>query len=248
MLDFDIPDPVLRRELNSLGQLIGAKETEQNWQSIDKAVGKLTAIIAQHNNDGEPSHRDSLFKFVKAKRTNLVAYLKTERTSFSGTVCKLLETIATTFAATQHSPDELFIEPLISLTSRTNKLFQQRSTAALLAIMASASPDLIVPKLAEAAKHKSSPTRLSTTQCFKKLLEVDQERPDKLESHTPSIEAALKLLTQDAVQQIRELARTTVSLYMKMFSLRANLCVAPSLSLPCFCLRNCCQHELISAG
>ncbi|KAI9190032.1 hypothetical protein H9P43_001465 [Blastocladiella emersonii ATCC 22665] len=209
-------DPALQRELQGFAAVLALKESEDSWGKMDTALARLTDLVAAGTHSPH-----SLQAFVRSHKPAISRCILTERTKLMSTACLLVEALARAYGANPGSVDEIFLAPLLKLTARTKSVFVARAKSALLAIVPTAAPEALVPKVCEAARSPSKTTKLAAIECIRALL--DAHDSSRLDALVNSLEVCLKATSEDANKEVRDLARAAVSAYMAAFPHRSQL-------------------------
>ncbi|KNE58533.1 hypothetical protein AMAG_04100 [Allomyces macrogynus ATCC 38327] len=201
-MEFETRDA--QRHLDAIAADIAVKETEQTWEKMDAAIRKLKDLV--------PSCSSAqMAPFVRQNKARIEACLKTDRTRLSGSACELVLALAQSGSQQTASACELFVPALLALTSRTNRIFIQRSQAALQAVVAAGNPDHFVMRVCNEAKNKAKTTRLAVVEAVKVL--ITSHDADRIEQFCDALEGCLKATVDDSAVDVRQAARSAIEMY-----------------------------------
>ncbi|KAJ3375725.1 hypothetical protein GGF31_002929 [Allomyces arbusculus] len=203
-MEFEVSTRDAQRHLDAIAADIAVKETEQTWEKMDAAIRKLKDLVPSCS-------AAQIAPFVRQNKARIEACLKTDRTRLSGSACELVLALAQSGSQQTASACELFVPALLALTSRTNRIFIQRSQAALLAVVAAGNPDHFVMRVCNEAKNKAKTTRFAVVEAVKVL--ITSHDADRIEQFCDALEVCLRATVDDSAVDVRQAARSAIEMY-----------------------------------
>ncbi|EJD00721.1 uncharacterized protein FOMMEDRAFT_90289 [Fomitiporia mediterranea MF3/22] len=207
---------ILDYELGEVRAGLELTETEDSWNKISNALLRLNALAVGSAADF-PSQLITAFKSFARP---IINSLNSERSRLSGCATDVLTTLATHLRRPFEALIPLFVPTLLSLASRSNKVFIARAKACLLAIVENVQSPIIFPLLRHAVSDKSVNLRLTATDlvvaCLNCYNPPDLETPNRAED----IEAVMRATARDASADVRKSSRKAFEAYKILFPSR----------------------------
>lgn len=143
-----------------------------------------------------------------------------ERSKLCGTGCEVVEELASGLGAEFEKLNDIFLNPLLKLCTRTNRVMVQRATKTLHQIIKSTNPIKIIPRFVDAATSSQSKSlRVIVAAALKMILETCHVHSVTMEI-VEDIEKIIRAGLTDAESAVRESSRASYHLYCEMFAER----------------------------
>ena len=207
---------LLEYELGDVRAGLELVETEDSWDKICNAILRLKAITVGSADD----YPTQLIAACKGLVRPIINSLNSERSRLSGAATDLLTTLATHLQRPFETLIPHFVPALLTLASRSNKVFIARAKATLMAVVEHCQSPLILPQLRHSINDKSASLRLTaidlTVACLNCFNPPDLEAPNRAED----IEAIIRATARDANADVRKSSRKAFEAYKILFPSR----------------------------
>lgn len=164
-------------------------------------------------NNGALNFPDDLVLGIRTFSRPLISAMSSERSRLSGAAIDLLHTLACGLGNDAEPLISIFIPTLITLCTRTNKVFITRARTCILAFIEHTQLPAILPFLAEASKDKSVTLRIVAAECVLACLNCFNPPDLERESRAKAIEGIIRLTAKDASADVRKLSRKVFEAY-----------------------------------
>lgn len=148
----------------------------------------------------------------------ILTQLLSERTKLSGTAADVISSVAPRLAERFDQLGSLYVPPLLSLCSRTNKVAQKRAEKCLQLISKHCKLSSTLPLLCEACKDKSGILREVAMACIITLL--DNAGSHRLDRRVGDIESTIRIAARDSNPQVRQYSRRLFESYIAAWPAR----------------------------
>ena len=169
----------LECELDSIRDKLAITETEETWDTLAKAIVRFTTLIQ----NGASNFPLEVANGLRTLARPLNSAILSERSRLSGAALDLLKTAAEGVGKAFDGIIPLFIPTLLTLCSRSNKVFISRAKACMINIIQSTQAPTILSYLAEAVKDKSLSLRLAAAEgglaCLNSFNPPDLEKEEE---------------------------------------------------------------------
>lgn len=209
---------MLEHELSEVRAGLELTETEDTWNKICNALLRLNALGVGSSAD----YPTQLIAACKGLVRPIINSLNTERSRLSGAATDVLATFATHLRRSFESLIPLFVPTLLSLASRSNKIFIARAKNCLMTIVENCQSPVILPLLRHAVSDKSVTLRLTATDlvmaCLNGFNPPDLEAPNRVDD----IETVIRATARDASADVRKSSRKVFEAYKILFPSRVD--------------------------
>lgn len=209
-------------QMTSLRDPILIPETEETWDRIANAMIRMTALVRGNAAD----YPLETVANVRPVSRPLNSAASSERTRLSGVAIELLSELARVLDSSFDPLIPLFLPGLLTICTRSNKVFISRARSCVLAIIEHTRSPSILPYLAESTKDKSVSLRLAaaeaTLACLNGFNPPDLER----EPRAREIEGTIRLTATDASADVRKIAKKIFEAYKQLLPRRVERYVA----------------------
>ncbi|KAH8093222.1 clasp N terminal-domain-containing protein [Cristinia sonorae] len=213
----------LECELASIRDRLATPETEETWDTLAKAIARFTTLIQ----NGASNFPDEVSNGLRTIARPLNSAILSERSRLSGAAIDLLKAAAEGIGKTFDNIVPLYIPTLLTLCSRSNKVFISRSKACVIVIIEATQAPTILSYLAEAVKDKSLSLRLSAAEgglaCLNSFNPPDLEK----EARAREVEAMIKATATDPSADVRKVSRQLFEAYRILLPHRVDAFTAP---------------------
>lgn len=200
---------MLQNELDSIRQVLNLTETEETWDSIAKAITRLTSI----SSNGACKYPVDLVSALRSLSRPLNSAMCSERSRLSGAAIDLLSTLAVGLGSQMEPLLPLFLPTLLLLCTRSSKVFVTRSRACILTFIDNTQLPSILPFLVEAVKDKSISLRLSAVEGVLACLNCFNPPDLEKDVRAKSVEDVIRATARDANPEIRKVSRAVFDAY-----------------------------------
>ncbi|KAJ1501431.1 hypothetical protein HMI55_003399, partial [Coelomomyces lativittatus] len=207
----------IQKELDQIFAQLNVKETDMTWQKMEAKLKDLIQLISTHSE----THRPLFINALRLMKDNITSCLLTERTRLSVTTCDFLESTTKLAPSLSCFVNDLFFPSLLKLCGRANKVFVQKATSTLHAILLSSPPEHFLNELFKCTKSPSMNIRYAVAESFYLLLNSKKLVVDKFEPYLNTLESELRQLSQDKTPDVRSKAREAIQIYMQCFPQRS---------------------------
>ncbi|KAJ3555061.1 hypothetical protein NM688_g2782 [Phlebia brevispora] len=214
---------LLEDELVRIRDIVSLKETEESWDTIAKGIGLLKARV-QRDASLKP---DETLHTLRSTAHSVNAAVLSDRSRLSAAAIELLSTAAAELGSSFDPLVSIFFPTLLTLCSRTNKVFVSRARACLITIIESTQSPLILSYLCRSMKDKSMTLRLTAAECA--LICLNSFNPPDLqkEARSREVELLIKCAATDANADIRKYGRKMYDAYKVLLPERVDSFTAP---------------------
>lgn len=216
-------EALLEHELSIVRADIELAETEDSWDKISNAILRLNAIVLGSAAD----YPTQIIAACKAFDRPINNSLHSERSRLSGSATDLLATLAVHIGRPFEPLIPLFVPTLLTLASRSNKIFIARAKSCLLSIAENCQSPALLPLLRHAVSDKSATLRLTATDliltCLNCYNPPDLEAPNRAKD----IEAVIRATARDASAEVRKSSRQVFEAYKILLPSRVDMYVFP---------------------
>ena len=199
----------LECELDSIRDKLAIPESEESWDTLAKAIVRFTTLI----NNGASNFPNEVATGLRSLARPLNNAVLSERSRLSGAALDLLKAAAEGIGKTFDGLIPLYIPTLLTLCSRSNKVFISRAKACMIHFIESTQAPTILSYLAEAAKDKSLSLRLSAAEgglaCLNSFNPPDLEK----EARAREVESLIRSTATDASADVRKVGRQLFEAY-----------------------------------
>ncbi|TCD65801.1 hypothetical protein EIP91_002194 [Steccherinum ochraceum] len=213
----------LECELDSLRDKLAISESEETWDTIAKAILRFTLLLQ----NGALNFPHEVVNGLRSVARPLNSAILSERSRLSGAAIDLLKAAGEGLGKTFDGLIPLYIPTLLTLCSRSNKVFITRAKACMINIIEATQAPTILSYLAEAAKDKSLSLRLSAAEgglaCLNSFNPPDLEK----EARAREVEALIKATATDPSADIRKVSRKLFEAYKILLPHRVDNFTAP---------------------
>ncbi|KAJ3284205.1 hypothetical protein HK104_010060 [Borealophlyctis nickersoniae] len=207
----------LEAEVNAFNMIFVQKETEDNWQKMEKALMRFTAITRGS------SHLPGFVGAVKVRMNKpICSALNSDRTRLSRTAMLLVEALADALGDRFEALADVFCPVVLRLAARANSVSMKSANSTLKScIAASGIPSFsfaLLDTLKNARQNKV--LRLTAMECLVEI--VNRNEPDRLQNCIDALEVAIREGVTDQESGVREQAKTMFQAYCVSFPLRVD--------------------------
>ncbi|TYJ52628.1 hypothetical protein B9479_006760 [Cryptococcus floricola] len=225
--DGKIPCPTQRHlleELDELAYALEPAEKEDTWEKFEKAIIRFAAVV-----------RGGGYKFTETfvegvgrggVGTKLVRCMLSDRGRLSGVATDLLQTFAPRLS-TQFKPlTHLYLETIVTLLGRPNKVYLRRTEKCLATIISNCHLPVIVQELRKGLDDNAAACRKGCAVAIDRAL---QEWPYDLwnDKWLKVLEGCIKKMGADKDLQVRETGREVLALFAEAWPERVDGFASP---------------------
>ncbi|WVQ81703.1 hypothetical protein IAT38_003828 [Cryptococcus sp. DSM 104549] len=211
--DGKIPCPTpqqLRAELEDFAYVLAPEEKEDTWEKFEKAVIRFSAVVR----GGGYKHIDVFVEGLGrgGVGAKLVKCMLSDRGRLSGATTELLQTFAPRLGQAFKPLVHLYLEPLIELLGRPNKVFLKRSEKCLATIISHCHLPAIIPELRRGLDDNSAQCRKG---CAVGLERAIKEWPAEVwaEKWLVVLEGGMKKMATDKDPDVRKVGKRVWALF-----------------------------------
>lgn len=184
-------------------------ESEENWEKIAQALQRLSHIV----NDCVTELHEELIAATKGLAKQVTNALDSERSRLSCCATDLITTLAINLGPSFEALLRYFVPPLLSLATRSNKLFVSRAKACLMSIAENSQLPSLLPYLRDAVTNKSISLRLVSTDVVLKCLNCYNPPDLETSARAEDIESIIRATARDANADVRKASRQIFEIY-----------------------------------
>ncbi|ODO06520.1 hypothetical protein I350_03874 [Cryptococcus amylolentus CBS 6273] len=225
--DGKIPCPTQRHlveELDELAFALEPAEKEDTWEKFEKAIIRFAAVV-----------RGGGYKFTETfvegvgrggVGTKLVRCMLSDRGRLSGVATDLLQTFAPRLSTHFKPLTHLYLEPIMTLLGRPNKVYLRRTEKCLATIISNCHLPVIVQELRKGLDDNAAACRKGCAVAINRAL---QEWPYELwnDKWLKVLEGCIKKMGADKDPQVRETGREVLGLFAEAWPERVNEFASP---------------------
>jgi hypothetical protein len=199
-------------ELETIVETLSQPETEDSWDTIGRSVQRWTALVK----GGAPS--PDLVAALRQHSRSVIRCINSERTILSGHTVNLLEQTALAVGTDFEPLCPLYIPVLLSLCTRTIKLYVSRAKACLLTIVDEVRPPSILSHLHHSVDSKAATLRLAVVELTSASLNSFNPSDLAKDARARDIEAIIKATASDANPDVRKSSRKAFEAYITVLA------------------------------
>ena len=199
----------LKYEIEYLQGPISQPETEESWDTIARAVSTLTALC----NGGACDFESELVNVIRSFYRPLNNAMNSERTKLSGATLDLITALASGLGPAFEPLLHLFFPTLLTLCTRTNKVFLTRARACIFTIIESTQSPALITYFSQSIKDKATTLRLASTDGVFACLNCFNPPDLEKEARAREIEAIIRATARDANADVRKGSRKIFDAY-----------------------------------
>ena len=200
----------VKYELESLRPNLFLDETEDTWEKIGKSITSFIKLCERGGYDANPSE---FVTVLRASNRPIVSAMNSERTRLSLNALEFIGALASAMGGELEQLLPLFMQPLLALCTRTNKVVLNRSRACIFAIIESSQSASLLTYFLQNIKDKSNTLKVvaseGTLACLNSCNPPDLEK----ESRAIEIEAIIRCTARDAHADVRKVSRKLFESY-----------------------------------
>ncbi|KZP34547.1 hypothetical protein FIBSPDRAFT_942658 [Athelia psychrophila] len=213
----------LNRELEVICAVVVLPESEDSWEKIAKGITRIITL----SNNGALDFPDDLVLGIRSMSRPLISAMCSERSRLSGAAIDMLHTLACGLGSDAEPLIPIFLPTLVTLCTRTSKVFVTRARTCILAFIENTQLPTILPYLALAAKDKSVTLRVVAVESVLSCLNCFNPPDMEKESRATMIEGIIKLTAKDANADVRRLSRKVFEAYKALMPTRLEKFIRP---------------------
>ncbi|GBE80961.1 clasp N terminal-domain-containing protein [Sparassis latifolia] len=214
---------LFQQELDAVRDIISLPETEETWDDIGRAIMRFTALLK--DNSSEFPHE--LTGMLRSLSRPLNSAINSERTRLSGIAVDLIGTVAEVLKGSFEPLLPLFLPTLLTLCTRTNKVFVSRARVCITAIIEQTHSVSILSYLTESVKDKSISLRQTAAESVLICLRSFQPTVLDKEPRIVQLESIIKVTATDASADVRKISRKIFDAYKVLFPRRVDQFTEP---------------------
>ncbi|KAI0342070.1 hypothetical protein BDW22DRAFT_1358197 [Trametopsis cervina] len=205
-------------ELRQVRQILALKENEDTWDAISGALATLKAVVER-----ESAHlpRDVVVT-LRSLSQEINAAAMSERSRLSRIAVDVLTVSASELGRSFDPLLSIFVPTLLTLSSRTNKVFASHARVCLNTIISSTQSPHILPFLVQNVEDRSTSLRFTVAEaaltCLNSVNPPDLRRVDRAKE----VEILVKVTATDASADIRRLGRQLFDAYQVLLPERVD--------------------------
>ncbi|KAI0743948.1 clasp N terminal-domain-containing protein [Daedaleopsis nitida] len=213
----------LHDELASVQDALSVTETEETWDSIGRAITRLSALCTGNAN----KYPQELVTTLRSSARPINSALNSERTRLSGAATEFITTAATLLGSAFEPLIPHYLPTLLILCTKANKVFITRAKAAIAAFVEHTHAPMIIHYVAESIKDKSVSLRLAAAETL--MLCMNSFNPPDLEKEqrAKEIEACIRSTAVDASADVRKVSKKIFEAYKILLPGRLQSFTAP---------------------
>ncbi len=200
----------VKYELENLRPNLFLDETEDTWEKIGKSI---TSFIKLCENGGYDANPSEVVAVLRAANRPIVSAINSERTRLSLNALEFISALASAMGGEFEQLLPLFMQPLLTLCTRTNKVVLSRSRACIFTIIESSQSASLLTYFLQNIKDKSNTLKVvaseGTLACLNSCNPPDLEK----ESRAIEIEAMIRSTARDAHADVRKVSRKLFESY-----------------------------------
>ncbi|KAL1747004.1 clasp N terminal-domain-containing protein [Schizophyllum fasciatum] len=213
----------LQYQIDCLRDSLCQAETEDSWNKIARAIENLSEICTENSED----YHSIVTSAVRSLSRPLTSAIISERTRLSGTAVDFVGAIATSLERNFESLVPVFIPALLTLCSRTNKVFGARAKACLAVIIEMTQLASLLPYFVQAGKDKSALLRHAAAEAGLACLNSCNPQDLEKEARIRDIESMVRLTAKDANADVRKVGKKIFQAYQALMPDRIATFAAP---------------------
>jgi hypothetical protein len=207
-LQCDSPN-TFKHEVDSVRTVLALAETEESWDTIAKGITHLTDFCK----NGACNFSAEIVPSMRMLSRPLNNAMCSERSRLSGAAIDLLSTLACGLGSEMEPLLPLFFPTLLTLCTRTNKVFITRARTCIFAFIENTQLPAILPFLSEASKDKSVTLRLAAAESVLACLNCFNPPDLEKEVRASLIEEVIRATARDASADVRKVSRKVFEAY-----------------------------------
>ncbi|KAJ3103480.1 hypothetical protein HDU97_010063 [Phlyctochytrium planicorne] len=202
-------------EIRALTSIYEQRETEENWNQFDDALGKLKQVVRTHGHNTwfTPS-------CVRRMKGAIAVSLASDRTKLARTGLTLVDTLAEELRERLESCLDVVVTPVMKLCGKANKVYVSCASATMKGLVEHLQLPSVLPYLQEYTNSQTKTSRIAAAEVFVKSLEVSPSL--RLHSYAELIEASIRAYAVDPTPEVRGFARQAFETYKDVFSHRVD--------------------------
>ncbi|PIL36065.1 hypothetical protein GSI_01725 [Ganoderma sinense ZZ0214-1] len=199
----------LTEELDSIQDALSVTESEESWDSIATALNRFRALC----NGNANTYPADLVSVLRVSSRPITSALNSERTRLSGAATDFVTTATTALGSSFEPLVPHYLPTLLTLCTRTNKVFLNRAKACIAALVEYTQAPAIIHYSSLSISDKSVSLRLAAAEtmllCLKGFNPPDLEK----EVRAKEIEATIRATAVDASADVRKVGRKIFDAY-----------------------------------
>jgi hypothetical protein len=199
----------LHHHFSSIQHDVSLSETEETWDTISNAIFRLTSLTM----NGAAQFPSQLISSVRSVSRPLINSLYSERSKLSGTTLELFSSLAKVLESSFNPLLPLLLPPLLTLCTRTNKVFCARARSCIMDIIEHTRLPAIFPYLVDSLKDKSISLRLTAAEAALTCLNIFDPPELIIEYRAQEIETVIRHTIKDPSADVRNISRKLFEAY-----------------------------------
>lgn len=200
----------VKYELENLRPNLFLEETEDSWEKIGKSIASINKLC---ENGGYDANASELVTALRSAHRPIVSAMNSERTRLSLIPLELFNTLVSVMGGEFEQLLPLYMQPLLTLCARTNKVVLNRARACIFAIIECSQSASLLTYFLQNIKEKSNTLKVvaseGTLACLNSCNPPDLEK----ESRAVEIEAIIRATARDAHADVRKISRKLFESY-----------------------------------
>ena len=214
-----LPTADVTYELQNLRTNLFLDETEDSWEKIGKAISKIKEICDSGGYDASPSE---IVASIRSAHRPIISAMNSERTRLSVIPLELFTSLASVMGTEFEQLFPLFMQPLLMLCTRTNKVVLNRARTCIFSIVEGCQSAALLTYFLQNIKDKSNTLKVvaseGTLACLNSCNPPDLEK----ESRALEIEAIIRATARDANADVRKISRKLFESYQILLPSRVS--------------------------
>ncbi|KAF9485829.1 hypothetical protein BDN70DRAFT_870719 [Pholiota conissans] len=214
----------VKYEIDSLRAHLFLEEKEDTWEKIGKSITSLIKICENGGYDANPTE---LVTALRSSHRPIISAMSSERTRLCLIPLDLLSTVASVMGGEFEQLLPLFMQPLLTLCARTNKVIVNRARACVFSVVEYTQSATLLSYFLQNVKDKSNTLKLvvveGTLACLNSCNPPDIEK----EPRVLEIEAIIRASARDASADVRKIGRKMFESYQILFPSRISQFTTP---------------------
>ncbi|KAI5900126.1 uncharacterized protein SCHCODRAFT_02562267 [Schizophyllum commune H4-8] len=202
----------LQYQIDCLREALCQPETEDSWDKIQRAIESLGKICSENSED----YHQVVTSAVRSLSRPLTSAMISERTRLSGSAVDFVGAIATSLERNFETLIPIFIPGLLTLCSRTNKVFGTRARACISIIIEMTQLASLLPYFVQAGKDKSALLRHAAAEAGLACLNSCNPQDLEKESRIRDIETMVRTTAKDANADVRKVGKKIFQAYQAL--------------------------------
>ncbi|KAI4528334.1 hypothetical protein K525DRAFT_359195 [Schizophyllum commune Loenen D] len=202
----------LQYQIDCLREALCQPETENSWDKIQRAIESLGKICSENSEE----YHQVVTSAVRSLSRPLTSAMISERTRLSGAAVDFVGAIATSLERNFETLIPIFIPGLLTLCSRTNKVFGTRARACISIIIEMTQLASLLPYFVQAGKDKSALLRHAAAEAGLACLNSCNPQDLEKESRIRDIETMVRTTAKDANADVRKVGKKIFQAYQAL--------------------------------